>query len=158
MKIFRISCAILALFAQLTVFAACSQKMTGEDRVKEAVKRAVAAAEAKDVSGFMKFISKGYSDEQRNDYETIKGIVFYHLMKKGGVSVFVRSLSAEVKGTDAIVEARAVLVRTQGIKDIKNVLPDEAEAYRFNIVMKKEQDVWKAVNAGWAPVGVAGLL
>lgn len=148
-----------ALAAMLLVLVpACSRKPTDEDMVRQAVKEAAVAAEAKDVKGFMAHISKDYRDDYGNDYNAVKGIIFYQFMRPGPLSVFIRDVTVEVKGDRTLVNARAALVRGKGAEGIGSVLPENAEAYRFSLVFTKEDGRWRVFNAGWEAVGAAGLL
>jgi ketosteroid isomerase-like protein len=148
--------ALVALL--LVLIPACSRKSTDEEMVRNAVKEAAGAAEAKDVKGFMAYISKDYHDDYGNDYDAVKGIIFYRFMRPGPISVFIRDVKVEVKGDRALVNARAVLVRGKEAEGIGSVLPENAEAYRFSLVFTREDGRWKVFNAGWEAVGAAGLL
>ena len=148
---------ILLLMA-LVIIPACGKKSTDEELVRKAVDRAVRNVEEKDVSAFMKLVSKDYRDNEGNDYNGVKGILVYELLRKEKARVFVRSLAIEVKGDEALVDARVALARGMDAESIKDIIPQDAEAMRFNVVFRKEGGDWKAVNAVWTHLGAAGLL
>lgn len=149
---------ILLSFLLLVLAFGCSRKVGDEEEIRRVVSGAAEAAEAKDVKGFMAHISKDYQDDHGNDYDAVKGIIFYQFMRPGPLSVFVRGLDIEVRGQRALVNARAALVRGRDKKGIGSVIPEDAEAYRFSLVFTKEGGRWKVFSAGWEAVGAAGLL
>ncbi|MBI5493293.1 MAG: hypothetical protein HY893_10230 [Deltaproteobacteria bacterium] len=154
----HISRLFILLLALAVIIPACGKKSTDEELVRKAVDRAVRNVEEKDVSAFMKLVSKDYRDNEGNDYNGVKGILVYELLRKERVRVFVRSLAVEVKGDEALIDARVALVRGMDAEGVKDIIPENAEAMRFNVVFRKEGGDWKAVNASWTHLGATGLL
>lgn len=149
------------LIAVLALSYACSKKTPAEEEVRRTIAGAVKKAEEKDVKGFMGFISKDYSDETGNSHDEIRGIVFFHFMRPEKLSVFVRSLEVRVEGATALVDAKVIAVRGgggDGVKEIKDIIPEDAAGYRFSLVMKKEDGDWKVTTAEWKDIGAASLL
>ena len=112
----------------------------------------------KDIDGIRKHISKSYKDQEGNDYDSVRRILLYHFIRAETVSVFVRSVDAEVKEDTAIVRANVILVRGKEIKSISDIIPESAAGYRFEMIFKKEGKEWKVVSGAWQNVGAAGLL
>lgn len=148
---------LIALFLSALFLHACSRPPE-EERIRQSVSEAVEAAEKKDVKAFMRFISNEYADDRGNDYNGIKGVLVYQLLRPEAVKVFVRGLTVEVKGDTALVDAKAITMRGRDIKSLSDIVPEEAEAYRFSIVFKNETGDWKVRSAAWEPIGIAGLL
>ncbi len=147
-----------AVMLTLLIFVMGCSKTSDEAAIRAVVANAVEAAEAKDVSGFMKLISKDYKDDSGNDYNAVKGILLYQFFRSDNVLVFVRGLDVEIKADKAVVNAKAVLARGADIKAIKDVPPEAASAMSFSVVLKREDGRWKTVNARWEQTGVAGLI
>ncbi|OGP33716.1 MAG: hypothetical protein A2X93_05880 [Deltaproteobacteria bacterium GWC2_56_8] len=147
----------MTFFLITALLQACSRP-PDEERIRASVSNAVEAAEAKDVKALMRFISKEYADDRGNDYNGVKGILVYQLLRPEPVKVFLRGLSIEVKGDAALVDAKAITMRGRNIKSLSDIVPDEAEAYRFSILFKNESGDWKVRSASWEPIGLAGLL
>ncbi|MBI5561587.1 MAG: hypothetical protein HY894_01850 [Deltaproteobacteria bacterium] len=139
-------------------FSSCSRPKTGVDLVKEAVTDAVASAEAKDVGGVMKRVSRGFHGDDGSDYNAVKGILLGQLFRDETVNIFIRGMEVEVKGDTAVAEVRVVMTRGKAVKSLSEVPRGAADALRFSIVFKKEDGSWKAVNAAWERIGLAGLL
>lgn len=148
---------LIIFFLFVAILHACS-KPPAEESIRKSVTEAVEAAEKKDVKAFMSFISKEYADDRGNDYNGVKGILVYQLLRPEPVKVFVRGLSVEVNGDTALVDAKAITIRGKDIKSLTDIVPEEAEAYRFSIVFKNESGDWKVRSATWEPAAFAGLL
>lgn len=150
-----------AFLGFLCAFAlqACSKAMSPEDLIKAAVYDAAAAAGNKDVKGVMKYVSKSFKNDEGLDYNALKAILLSELFKGEKTRVFVVSIRVEVKRDTAVVEVKAVMVRgKKDVLELKDVVPADASAKRFDIVFKKEEDGWKAVSAVWEGIGLAGLI
>lgn len=129
-----------------------------KELIRRSMDSAVKAAEARDVPAFMESVSKDYRDDNGNDYKAIKQMVFYEFMKGERVNVFLRSADIEVAGDKAAVVANVILARGKEVKSLKDIVPEDADGFRFNIMFKKEKGGWKALNAKWESIGIAGLL
>ena len=136
----------------------CTKQIAEEDKLKNIVNEVAESAQKKDIDGIRKHISKSYRDQEGNDYDGVRRVLFYHFIREETVSVFVRSVDAEIKEDTALVRANVILVRGKDIKSISDIIPESAAGYRFEVVFKKEKGDWKAVNGQWQDVGAAGLL
>lgn len=137
----------------IALFSACSKKVSEEDAVRAVVHEAKQAVIDKDVSAFMRHISKDYTDGKGNDHKGIKGLVFYEVMKPGKLNIFIRGIKVKVEGDRAVADLKAAFFRGED-----NAIPDDADALEFSIVFRKESGEWKALSADWARTGIAGLL
>ncbi len=149
---------ITALLLALLLLSSCAEKLSPEARVREAVKEAAEMVRAKDLKGFMRLVSRDYSDARGTDYDGVKGILFYEFMKPGALRVFFRDVEVEVEGNRAVVKSRAFLVRGKDPKSITDVIPADADGYSFTVVYRLEDGEWMAFSAEWESVGVLGLI
>lgn len=140
----------LTAFCVVAVLLTGCRRASDEELLREAVSRAVQAAERKDVPGFMKAVSKDYYDENGNDRDAIKGMLLYRFMGADKIVVLVRDLSVKVEGERASAEARVAVLRGGEMKD--------AEGLRISVIFRKEKGGWMAVTASWAPIGLTGLI
>jgi ketosteroid isomerase-like protein len=155
---FTLPLLVFSILVFSLFLGACSKGVTEEDRVKRVVKDVEKAAESKDVKGFMRHVSKDYNDDRGNDYDGVKGILFYQFLRAEKVSVFVRGVEVEVRGDRALVNTKVVMVRGKEIEKIEDIIPEDAAGYRFSVVFRNEDGDWKALSARWDNVGVIGLL
>ena len=151
----KIFAALLAVFL---VLVSCSKRPADEELIRAAVASAVKSAELKDVSAFMKKVSRSYRDDYGNDYGAIKAILFSRLFVSEKNRFFVSGVSVEVKGDMAVADVKVVMVFGKEPATIKEVLPEDAAAMRFGIVLARKDGDWKAVSASWERIGLAGLI
>ena len=138
--------------------AGCTKPISEEDKLKNIVNEVAESAQKKDIDGVRKHISKSYRDQEGNDYDGVRKILLYHFIRAETISAFVRSTDVEIKGDAALVKANVILVRGKEVKSIKDIIPESAAGYRFEMVFKKENKDWKVVSGQWQDVGAAGLL
>ena len=146
------------ILLSILVFSGCAKGVPDEDILKGIVKDIAEAGQKKDIDGVRKNISKLYRDQEGNDYDSVRRLLLYHFIRAETVSIFVRSVDAEVKGDTALVKANVILVRGKEVKSIKDIIPESAAGYRFEMIFKKENKGWKVVSGTWQNVGAAGLL
>ncbi len=145
--------------ATVSFMVGCKKPPADEVVIREIIDEAAVAAEEKDVKNFIRHVSEDYADDYGNDRDGIKRFVLYELLRRGVISVFVRGVDIEVKDARAFADVKAVMVRGERVKSIKDILPENAAGYRFNIVFEKEDDgEWRAVTAEWQNVGLAAII
>ena len=155
MKILTVS--VLILITAL-VMLGCSRESTEEERIRGVIEEAAEAVRSKEIKGVMRHVSESYNDTGGNDYDSIKGLLFFRMMRPGQISVFVRVTEVQVEGRVARVEAKAFVVRGKKIESIKDIIPEEAEGLAFSIIFRLEDGEWKVLSGEWDEVGVLGLL
>ncbi len=149
----------LSLIIAMVLAGACSkEELSEEDEVRAVVNEMEAAAEEKDVKGFMKHVSKDFNDDKGNDYDGARGMVFLQFMQAGKLGVFIRKLDVTVEGEKALVDAKVVFVRGMDVEKLEDLLPEDAAGYRFSVVFTKEDGGWKALSSKWGNVGFIGVL
>lgn len=148
---------LLLILITITLLSGCSRE--GDEEVLRRIVEDVAeASERKDIKGVTRYVSESYRDFEGNDFNGIKGILLYHFLRAETITIFVRKVDVRREGDSVVVDAKVILVRGREVKTIKDILPEEAAAYEFNVIFKKEGGKWKAVNARWENVGITGLL
>lgn len=150
--------ALFIVLSLLIFLWACSEELTEEDRLRLVVDEIAASARAKDVKAMMEHVSRDYNDDKGFDYDGVKGVLFYEFFRTKKVGVFVRGVDVEVKGDSALVNTKVLLVRGKAVEKLEDVIPEEANGFRFSVVFRKEEGEWKALSANWDRVGVLGLL
>ena len=149
---------LIAFICFFFTISSCAKPISEEAQLKTIVNEVAEAAQKKDIDRIRKHISKSYIDQEGNDYDGVRRVLLYHFIRAETVSVFVRSVDAEIKENTALVRANVILVRGKEIKNISDIIPESAAGYRFEMVFKKEGRDWKVVSGAWQDVGAAGLL
>jgi len=131
----------------LLVFYSCSKPKTDEEVLKAVIMDAASSARGLDIKGVMKHISRDYNDDRGNNYNSVKGILFYEFMRSEKLSVFVRDVKVKVEGERALVDSRVL-----------DVIPEDAAGFVFSIIFIKEGKEWKARSVAWSNAGVLSLI
>ncbi|OGQ51948.1 MAG: hypothetical protein A3J24_01890 [Deltaproteobacteria bacterium RIFCSPLOWO2_02_FULL_53_8] len=149
---------VILLLLCTGAFFACSKPKTEADLVAESITKIAEAVEAKDVKGAMKYVSVDFRGDDGSDRNNVKGILVGQLLNEDSISVFIRGVEVEVAGNKAAAHLRAVITRGRPVKSIKDIPRDSADAFKFELILKKEDGLWKVVNAAYERVGLAGFL
>ena len=149
---------LIAFTCFFFILSSCTKPISEGDKLKAIVNEVAEAAQNKDIDEIRKHISKSYRDQEGNDYDGVRKILLYHFIRAEAISAFVRSTDVEIKGDTALVKANVLLVRGKEIKSIKDIIPESAAGYSFEMIFKKEGKDWKVVSGAWQDVGAAGLL
>lgn len=148
---------VIPLLLVLCALTGCA-KRGDEEEIRGLVRSSVEAAEGKDLSTLIKAVSKDYRDGRGNDYNGVKGMLLFQFMRPGNIKVYIRRIEVRVEGATAVCEVRAALLRVRDIREIKDVVPRDADVLIFNIIFKREKAGWKAAGAEWEQAGLPGLL
>ncbi len=142
--------------AALLLSSAC-RKETEEDRVRKVITSVQQAAEEKKILSVLGHVSKTYQDPQGNDYDGIKGLLAFYFFRHQKVGIFIPNSDITVAGAAAKAAFQAILTgRGSGEAASSAVLPEALGAYDFEVLLRKEDGVWKVTSAKWERVGEGG--
>lgn len=144
---------ILITLLFLITFGSCSGALPAEeDRIREMIKEVAEKAETKDIGAIKKHISRNYRDPRGNDYQELSGLLLYHFFRAEKISTYLTEMEVSVEGEKATAAVEAILTRGKEIKSLKDLIPEGASYYLFNLVFQKEQGEWLLISAEWKPV------
>jgi hypothetical protein len=153
-NMYKLTIFIILLF--LINFGSCSGAPPAEeDRIREMIKEVAGKAEAKDIGAIKKHISRKYRDPRGNDYQGLSGLLLYHFFRAEKISTYLTEMEVSVEGEKATAAVEAILTRGKEIKSLKDLIPEGASYYLFNLVFQKEQGEWLLISAEWKPVSSA---
>ena len=136
----------------------CSAPLTPEQELREWVTSAARAAEEKEVGLLRDSVSDAYADDRGNDRRVIDRLLTYHLLRHGSVHAFVRIESLELETPDAArLELLAALARV-AIPDASALARLNADLWRIDLELRREDDSWRVVAATWHPATLGELL
>jgi hypothetical protein len=161
MRLDKVGLSVLLMAFVLFSFSACTKQGTVEEEIRKSIDRVAVSVREKDVKAFMGAVSRDYRDPSGLERRGVKGIIFRQFMAPGELKLFIRDVAIEVvdpDGTRAVVEARLFLVRAGAGESIAEMLPSNAEGFRFRVVMGLEEGRWRARSAEWEAVGLLGLI
>jgi hypothetical protein len=138
--------------ASLLVLAACSREPSSEDRVREVIASAEAAAEARDLSDAMDLVSDRYADVRGQDKAAIRDMMRGYFLINQSIHLLLRVEDIEFPANDM---ARAHV--TVGMLGRQEAGEDDwslaADVYEFDIQLLNEDDDWRLISAEWARAG-----
>lgn len=127
---------------------------TDEDLVRRLFDDAAAAAEEKRVGDAVAGVSERFRGEGL-DRRGVKQLVAAHVLRGSWVEVSIAGTAVHVEGDRAAATVDAVLARAAGQgKALRDLVPGEATAHRFDCLLEREDEGWRVVEASWRPIAL----
>ncbi len=146
---------VIALLFLITFGGCPGAPSSEEDRIREIIKEVAEKAEAKDIKSIKKHISRSYRDPRGNDYQGLSGLLLYHFFRAEKLSTYLTAIEVSVEGEKATAAVEAILTRGKEIKSLKDLIPEAASYYLFNLIFQKGGGKWLLISAEWKPVSSA---
>ncbi len=138
----------------MSVLASCLLACSNAPQPPEVALRAwlnaaEAAAEEKDRSALMDKISEAYSDARGNNRQDLDRLFRLLFLRQNNVSLIIDIESINIMGDSA-----AELVLRVGMAGTNNsALRFSADAYRFELDLRVEDEQWMLIGARWGELG-----
>lgn len=140
----------LLVAAILWLLAACGGSGEPEQRLRSTIAAMEKAAEARHLRDFMAHVSRGYIDDEGRNWQEVRRIAAYEILRNERLFLFHRVKSLELtddgRGTAVVLVAMA----GQPVENAGELLTLQADLYRFKVEFR-DTDGWKVVAAGWRP-------
>lgn len=140
--------AAVILVAAL-ICTACAHEKSPEEEVKAFVKAGEEAAEARDAGDISKLISDRYLDRQRRTKRDIVAIVARYLFVNKNIHLLTRVDRLRFPEPNRAECRIYVAMSGQNISDLDSLLNMQADLYRFDVKLVREDDAWKLIGAEW---------
>ena len=142
----------VCIAALLSMLAACSREPSAEERIREVIAAAEAAAEARDLSDTMQLVSDRYSDVRGQDKAAIRDLMRGYFLINQSIHLLLRVEEIQFPANDM---ARARV--TVGMLGRQDAGGDDwslaADVYEFDIQLLNEDDDWRLISAEWVRAG-----
>ena len=92
------------------------------------------------------------------DKQGVRQLVAFHALRGEWRSVSVAGAAVTVEGESARAVVDLVLARSGTGKDLADLLPAQASAYRVDCALEMEDGEWRVVAAEWRPVALGEAL
>lgn len=142
----------LMLSIGLSLLAACggeAPEYNPEDEIRAWVARGEAAAEEKDRGGLLDMISEYYADGRGNDHEGIGNMLRIYFFRQDSIALLTSIDNIAMMGdTAAMVNVTAGMAGTSS-----GAIGLNADAYRFEFELEKQDDEWLLIGARWGELG-----
>ena len=141
---------LLILSLAGALLAACGG--SGDDpeaALRAWVADAEAFAEDKDRGGLLDMISEDYADGRGNDHEKIGNMLRLYFFRAGKVAFL-----TSIDDISILDETAAMVNLTVGMAGTElGQFGINADAYRFELELENNNDVWMLIGARWGEVG-----
>ncbi len=159
LQITRLSRALFLLISILTAFACTSTSETPESAIKNLLRQAGEAAEAKDLRALSRFIAEEYRDEQGRDRQALRGVLQYYFLANQSIYLLTRVRSVEFPeaGRAEVVVLAALAGEPLADASEPSLLRATLHRFEFSLVEEGKND-WKVISARWRPTDLRGFL
>jgi hypothetical protein len=140
------------------VFSACKKEMTDEEIIFTIIADAAESAREKDIKGVLEHVSLSYKDEEGNDRDGMKGLLFYYFRSYERVGIFVRDVEISVEGDRADASVKVIFTGGEDIDEVGDVIPSSGSGYLLDLKLRREDDTWMVIRAGWTDIGFVEAL
>ena len=140
----RILIASLAL--AMLIFAACSSSDTPEAQVRKSLAAMEAAAEERDVSEVMEWVSPEFRSPYGHNPDELRKFLYGLFIANQSIHLLTRIDSLEFPAPD---EARANVTVAMASREAEssNAWDLAAEIHEFEVTLRREQYAWKVLYA-----------
>lgn len=153
--------SIVLLFAVLCaalIAPGCKKPQSDEELIKAMIAETAELARAKDIKGILENVSEEYKDQQGNDRNALKGILFIYFQGYETVGVFVRDTQVTVEGDQAQAQVKVILTGGEDPDTLGGVVPKSGGGYLIDMNLVREDGDWMVIRATWTDIGFTKAL
>ena len=129
----------------LSLVFACSGAASEADRVKATISELAVAAAAPDLGAVLDPIADDYKDGEGVTKDQLRGFLFRQFQTRGPVVSVLSPITVQHEEGSALATATFEAVLATGIT-LGDPMPDNADAYRFEVELQKRDGDWKIVS------------
>jgi len=133
------------------LFSACGPGDSPEEQVRLYVKAGEDAAEARNVGAIKTLISEKYSDAHRRSRREIIAIAARYFLSNKNIHIFTRIGELTFPEPDKAELLLYVAMTGQNVSDLDALLNMQADLYRFDMHLVRENKKWQLISAEWRP-------
>lgn len=113
------------------------------------LKKAEAAAEAKNLSVLQQLVSNNYTDSEGQDKRTIEAILRYYFLRNESIYLLTRVQAITFPEPSRAQAVVLVAMAGEPIPGVQEVERLRADLHRFEITLVNENKEWKAIRVEW---------
>jgi hypothetical protein len=145
----RIQCRLVLCFAMLLLVSCGGAADEPEAELRRWVSEAEAAAEDRDRRALIDKVSVNYADARGNNRDEIGNMFRVYMLRQQSVSIITKIDDITLAGDSA-----AEMSLTVGMAGTNNrAFGLNADAYRFDLELERDDDEWLLIGARWAELG-----
>lgn len=127
--------------------AACTKKLSEEDRVRAVIRQAIEAANEKKAGEVVEDAAPGFKGPGGHDVRDCRRLLTGYFLQRGWLKVFERQLDVRVEGANARAGLEVLVARGNPVESIEDVLPNQASRLAFELTLEKREGAWRFTQA-----------
>lgn len=139
-------CFSLFLFLFL---AGCGSGETPEDQVRQYVAMGEEAVETRDIGDVKELISEKYRDEHSRTRRDLVALAARYIFSNKNIHVLTRVNELSFPSENTAALQLYVAMTGQNVSDLDALLNMQADLYRFEMELVKEDKKWRLLKADW---------
>lgn len=145
--------AIAFILMTALLCTACGKEESPEERIRTFVKAGEEAAEARDAGDLGKLISEQYQDQHQRTKRDIVAVAARYLFINKNIHLLTRIDQLSFPQPE-LARCRIYVAMTgRNVSDLDSLLNMQADLYRFDVELAREDGAWKLVRAEWHRAG-----
>lgn len=146
-------------FALLALcLAACGDKRSPEEQVRQFLAEATAAAESRDALALRGLIADDYSDSGGRDKRGIVGIATGYFLRHKNIHLFTQTESIQFPEANRAEVRLYVAMLGSPVSHAEALLNLRADLYQFDLDLVQNSDGWLVKKARWQRATVEEML
>lgn len=129
----------------LPIVLACHSADSDPDRIKATISEMAVAAAAPDLGGVLGAVAEDYKDDEGVTKDQLRGFLFRQFQTRGPVVSVLSPITVHHEEGSPTARATFEAVVAVGIS-LGAPMPDNADAYRFEVELEKRDGDWKIVS------------
>ena len=129
----------------LPLLLACGLFASDEDQIKATISGMAAAAAAPDLAGVLSPISEDYKDDEGVTKDNLRGFMFRQFQTRGPIISVLSPIAVQHEEGSGRASASFEAIIAVGVT-LGGPLPDDADAFRFDVELEKQSGDWKIVS------------
>ena len=141
--------SISAILIVSGLLFACGRGDTPEEQIRQYVEAGEIAAEARDSGDIKQLISEKYADKHGRTRRDSVAIAARYFFSQKNIHIFTRISELSFPEEDKATLYVYVAMSGQNVSDLDTLLNMQADLYRFDIELIREEKEWKMITADW---------
>ena len=151
-RLHRPRLGIVVLVSLLCAGSACAPPRTQEQQVRDALVAIDAAASRKDAQILRDAISESYRDAKSRTKEDLSAFITYFFFKRKDVYTLSFVYDVDLPTPDRAEATVYAALAATPLESREDVARFDADLWRFDVTLAREDDDWKVAAADWSPV------
>ncbi|MCL7487445.1 MAG: hypothetical protein M8357_04630 [Desulfobulbaceae bacterium] len=144
-------CHAAAMLLLVLILAACGGGDTPEEQVRKFVAAGEEAVEARDIGDVKELISEKYSDDYGRTRRDLVALSARYILSNKNIHLLTRTGELSFPAEDRALLQLYVAMTGQNVSDLDSLLNIQADLYRFDLELVREDKEWKLVKGDWRP-------